>query len=63
MNRMSPGVEHGKAIRSVSHLGLARFGVMPGLKKFSNRKERTGPVLSGSLRPDFLGQPFFYHAR
>ena len=53
-----------KAIRSVSHLDLARVGVMTRrLHKLSNRKERTGRLLPISLRLGFVGQPFLYHAR
>jgi len=58
-----PSVWRGEAIRSVSHLGLARYERMSWLNPISNRKERTGPLLPGSLRLGFLGQPFYYHTR
>jgi hypothetical protein len=50
-------------IRSVSHLVLARFGLMPWLPNNANRKERAGSLLPDSLRFGFLGQPFYYHTR
>ena len=64
LNRIFVSRSPNEAIRSVSHLGLARSGSMPGLNNIlSNRKERTGPLLPGSLRLGFVGQPFYYHAR
>ena len=36
---------------------------MSWLNPISNRKERTGRLLPGSLRLGFLGQPFYYHTR
>ena len=52
-----------EAIRSVSHLDLARAGMMTRKgTNLSNRKERTGFLPPSSLRLGFVGQPFFYHA-
>jgi hypothetical protein len=44
----------GEAIRSVSHLFLAPAEPMSRLAHISNRKERTGRLLPGSLRLGFL---------
>jgi hypothetical protein len=61
--RMLPTLEVSAAIRSVSHLDLARCEMMIGKRnQLSNRKERTGFLPPGSLRLGFVGQPFFYHA-
>ena len=53
----------GEAIRSVSHLDLARYELMPWRPHV--RTERSGPDCSwpGSLRLGFFGQPFFSHTR
>ena len=59
MNRIFFEPKLDEAIRSVSHLDLARVGVMTRLDKLSNRKERTGLVRPSSLRLGFFGQPFF----
>ena len=53
----------GEAIRSVSHLVLARDELMSRLNHNSNGKERTGRLLPGSLRLGFFGQPLYYHTR
>ena len=36
---------------------------MSWLNHISNRKERAGRLLPGSLRLGFFGQPFYYHTR
>ena len=51
-----------EAIRSVTHLVLARLGLF-WLNHISNRKERTRRLLPCSLRLGFFGQPFYYHTR
>ena len=58
-----PGPLPGEAIRSVSHLDLARLGLMPRLPPISNRKERTRRLRPCSLRLGFIGQPFYNHTR
>jgi hypothetical protein len=62
-NRIFVGLQPIVAIRSVSHLVLARDELMPWFHTFRTERSRSDNSRPRSLRLGFLGQPFYYHTR